>query len=407
MPNIFNQTFTCDGNTYVTQPGDVVKCVIIIIIMILIIVGNTCSLVVFNSKQTRKLFMKRARYIMTSLCVTDLSIGLLMCPSTIYPALVHCWPSGEVMCKIEALLISALFHESTLNMVLVAIDRYCVIHHPGYNLKMTSRRFLFVILATWVVVFTTYAIVIFAGEQFYYDEIGINCEPIYTNPHVSISVISIFYFVPAAVFLFCYGAIYRKATMQKVLTISPDDKSNRLINANIRTSKYLAAITFGFFCAVSPWTICTLLIVAANISLHPTADYFVTWLALSNSFWNCLIYGVMNRKFRKAALRMICGKLATSLRDTITSRSMTDSRDYTEDTSLGKKRSRSNRQKSNRQNAVVNRVGLLGNNDQSRSVDSTSLHTPPASHMPRMLDSFHTVAPQENVVSEAITDEAI
>lgn len=128
------------------------------------------------------------------------------------------------MCKLEALLISALFHESTLNMVLIAVDRYCIVHFHRYNTMMTSRRFMFVILGTWISVFSCYAIVIYVGEEYYFDEIGINCEPYYLNPNVTLSVLGVFYVVPAIIFLFCYGSIYRTSTRRKVLTISPDDK---------------------------------------------------------------------------------------------------------------------------------------------------------------------------------------
>lgn len=224
MSGVLKQNLTCDGNLYEPTPVDKLKCAIIIIIMTFIIFGNVCCLIVFNHPKSKKHFMKRVRYMMNSLCCTDLSIGLLVCPSTIYPALYHCWPPGETFCKIEALLISALFHESTLNMVLIAVDRYCIVHLKSYNNFMTSRRFLFVILATWVAVFTCYSIVIFAGNQYYYDVIGINCEPFYENSDVTISVMCIFYFLPAAVFAFCYISIYRTATQRKVMTIAADDK---------------------------------------------------------------------------------------------------------------------------------------------------------------------------------------
>lgn len=327
-----NQTFSCEGNTHEPSAGDIVKTFIIIIVMILIIIGNVCCLIVFNMPRSRKHFMKRVRYTMNSLCCTDLSMGLLVCPSTIYPALYQCWPFGEGFCKIEALLLSALFHESTLNMVLIAVDRYFVIHYSQkYNSIMTTRRYLGVILSTWIVVFSTYAVVIFAGEQFYYDRIGINCEPYYENADVTLSVISIFYFVPAIIFVFCYGSIYRTATQRKILTVSADDKNARLVNANIRTAKYLAAITLGFFTAVSPWTLCTLIIVAAKIKLNETVDYMVTWLAISNSFWNCLIYSATNRKFRMAAARFACGRWIASLKETTTSKG--DESNYSEDSS--------------------------------------------------------------------------
>ena len=100
-----------------------------------------------------------------------------------------------------------------------------------------------------------------------------------------------------------------------------------MVNANIRTSKYLAAITAGFFLAITPWTLMTLIIVAAKINIDHDIDYAITWLALSNSFWNCLIYGVMNRKFRRAALRVFLGRLMKSLNVWSTEKSVDKSTD--------------------------------------------------------------------------------
>ncbi|KAH3787993.1 probable G-protein coupled receptor 21 isoform X1 [Dreissena polymorpha] len=327
MYGVMNQSMNCDGNTYVPTSADKLKCSIIVIVMILIVAGNVCCLVVFNHPDSRKLFMKRVRYIMTSMCCTDLGIGALVCPSTIYPALYHCWPPGNTICQIEALLISALFHESTLNMVVIAIDRYCVVHFRWYNTYMNSRRFLLVILATWVIVFSCYALVIFVWKQYYYDEFGINCEPFYENATVTLTVLSIFYFLPTVIFVFCYVSIFVTANRRKVFTVSSDEKYGRMVNANIRTSKYLAAITAGFFLAITPWTLMTLIIVAAKINIDHDIDYAITWLALSNSFWNCLIYGVMNRKFRRAALRVFLGRLMKSLNVWSTEKSVDKSTD--------------------------------------------------------------------------------
>ncbi|KAK3590056.1 hypothetical protein CHS0354_041084 [Potamilus streckersoni] len=333
MTNSLNQNFTCKGYTYVPNGADIAKTITIIVVMVFIIVGNVFCLAVFNGKQSRRYFQKRIRYTMNSLCCTDLAMGALMCPSTLYSGLYHCWPFGESFCKIEALIISALFHESTLNLVLIAADRFFVIHYPfRYNSFMNSRKYMFVILATWIVVFLTYAIVIFAGEQFYFDEIGINCEPYYENSKVTVSVISLFYFLPAALFIFSYVFIYRTATKRRLTTpnLEDEDMEERRTSKNIRTTKYLAAITLGFFVAISPWTLCTLVIATTDVKLNPDLDFFVTWLAISNSFMNSLIYGAMNRKFRAAAMSWACGRWIKSIK---TGLSSSKGADFSEDTS--------------------------------------------------------------------------
>ncbi|XP_060606111.1 histamine H2 receptor-like [Ruditapes philippinarum] len=247
---------------------------------------------------------------MNSLICTDLSMGLFMCPFCIYSALYKCWPYSETFCKIEALFLSALFHESTLSLVLIALDRYFSVHHYlKYNSFMTSRKYVIVILATWTVTFGVYSIVIFFGEQFYFDDIGINCEPYYENPNVTLSVIVIFYFIPALLFLYSYGSIFAAANRKETIRVFSRnarhyENSNHAVSQILRTSKYLAAITAGFFVAVTPWTICTLTIALTQIKLNEDIDFAVTWIAISNSFWNVVIYSIMNRKFRQAAISL-------------------------------------------------------------------------------------------------------
>ena len=75
-------------------------------------------------------------------------------------------------------------------------------------------------------------------------------------------------------------------------------QKHNAVSQVLKTSKYLAAISTGFLVAVSPWTICTFIIAVTNIKLHEDLDFAVTWLAISNSFWNVVIYSIMNRKFR-------------------------------------------------------------------------------------------------------------
>lgn len=41
------------------------------------------------------------RYLITSLALNDLAIGLLITPFGTLPALLHCWPYGEIFCQIQ------------------------------------------------------------------------------------------------------------------------------------------------------------------------------------------------------------------------------------------------------------------------------------------------------------------
>ena len=215
------QNFTCDGGTYEPVLKDKIKAAIVVLLSLGIIIGNVFSVIVFNSRAGKKIFLKKVRLTMNSLICTDLSMGLFMCPFCVYSALYHCWPFGVAVCKVEALVLSALFHESTLSLVLIALDRYFSVHHYlRYNSFMTSRKYIIAIIGTWMFVFGTYSVVIFVREQFYFDAVGINCEPYYENKNVTITVIVLFYFVPAALFIFSYGSIFFTANRKSRIRLS-------------------------------------------------------------------------------------------------------------------------------------------------------------------------------------------
>ena len=223
-----NQTLTCDYvSEYITTGSDVLKFIVIFIIMILIILGNTCCLVVINSARTKHLFKRRVRYLMNSMSLTDLGIGLFMCPTTLYPALKRCWPFGVEFCQIEALVISGLFQQSTINMVLIAIDRYCIVHFVGYPHFLTAHRLRYVIVTSWVTIFSLYSVYVFGYQQFYYDEIGVNCEPYYENKDYKTAMLALLitsFVLPGLIINFCYTSIFMKASSRKITLLASDDK---------------------------------------------------------------------------------------------------------------------------------------------------------------------------------------
>lgn len=43
--------------------------------------------------------------------------------------------------------------------------------------------------------------------------------------------------------------------------------------------------------------------------MPPAVDFIITWIALSNSFWNPFIYWALNRKFRRISRSIIKTKV--------------------------------------------------------------------------------------------------
>lgn len=61
----------------------------------------------------------------------------------------------------------------------------------------------------------------------------------------------------------------------------------------------------GFFVAVTPWTLTQLLMTLTQSPVPELVDFTVTWVAISNSFWNTIIYLVSSTSYRKAACQVL------------------------------------------------------------------------------------------------------
>lgn len=216
-----NQTFGCSGNDRVLNTWDKLRFSIVLLVSVGIIVGNLFTIVVFRAKNAKRFFGLHPRFFLTSLAAADATIGLFVCPSTWYSALYHCWPFGRVFCRIEALALSALFHISSLSLVVIAIDRYICICHPlKYRKLMTVKNSRIIVAAVWIPCFFFYGITIFVFGQYVYDDVGVNCEPYYNNYDVTICAASLFYLPPAVVLIFAYGNIYKAAYRQQSRTVT-------------------------------------------------------------------------------------------------------------------------------------------------------------------------------------------
>uniref|UniRef100_A0A182MP87 G-protein coupled receptors family 1 profile domain-containing protein n=1 Tax=Anopheles culicifacies TaxID=139723 RepID=A0A182MP87_9DIPT len=82
-------------------PFDVIQALFIVLLTFLVISANLMVILVINSRRYAAYIHPQPRYLLTSLALNDLAIGLLIIPFSALPALLHCWPYGEIFCQIQ------------------------------------------------------------------------------------------------------------------------------------------------------------------------------------------------------------------------------------------------------------------------------------------------------------------
>ena len=117
-----------------------VKLLLIFVVTLLIIVFNLCTILILRSKHYSCHLRELPKTLMTSLSFTDLSMGLFVTPVCFVSLAKGCFPFRKEICEIQALLISSLFHSSSLLLISISIDRYICINYPlRYRSIMTKK----------------------------------------------------------------------------------------------------------------------------------------------------------------------------------------------------------------------------------------------------------------------------
>jgi hypothetical protein len=120
---------------------------------VVIIVGNLLvCIAVFKFKKLRK----KANFLLVSLSVSDLCIGVFILPVYIATTILCYWPIDSI-CFIYMALDISLCTASLLHICAIAVDRYIAVAHPlRHHTCMTSSKVGILIGVVWVMSLTLF-----------------------------------------------------------------------------------------------------------------------------------------------------------------------------------------------------------------------------------------------------------
>ncbi|NP_001280536.1 CG13597-like amine receptor isoform X1 [Tribolium castaneum] len=304
--------------------GDVLQALIVFLLTVGVLAANVLLIVVINSRRYSKYIHSQPRYLLTSLACNDLAMGLLVTPFAIVPSLRHCWPYGELVCQIQALLRGAISQQSAVILICMAMDRYlCMLHPARYHKHSSKKGCVAIISMTWIMSVTLFSILVLPRGGYYFNPTGMMaCEPFYTRASIRILAACGFYFPTTMILMYCYGSAFHvnKLRLKKsgCSTIaSPDDYGGtsieKLVTQERRlsttASRTMAAMSLGFIVLVTPWTIQEVVAACTGSRAPAALDFLATWLALSNSFWNPFLYWLLNNNFRRISRELLFSRL--------------------------------------------------------------------------------------------------
>ncbi|KYM88880.1 Trace amine-associated receptor 7a [Atta colombica] len=204
-------------------PGELIRAALILLLSLGILCANLLVICVINSRQYSKYIHAQPRYLLTSLASNDLAIGLLVTPFGFLPAVYGCWPYGEVVCQIQALLRGALTQQSAVILVCMAIDRYVCMLHPHRYHKHSSKGCVAVMSTTWIASVAIFGVLVLPRGGYYFNGSGLlACDPFFARASLRILACCCFYFPTTMVLMYCYGSAFHvnKLRLKRVVCVN-------------------------------------------------------------------------------------------------------------------------------------------------------------------------------------------
>ncbi|XP_068609161.1 probable G-protein coupled receptor 21 [Brachionichthys hirsutus] len=319
---------------------------VILLLTVLIISGNLVVIFVFHcapllSQHTTSAFIQTMAY-------ADLLVGV----SCLFPSmsLLHRLQDFDpkLTCQAFGYMVCVLKSVSMLSLACVSVDRYIAITRPlTYASLVTPCRMRCCIILIWL-----YSALVFFpsflgwGKPGYHGDVVEWCAVEWRTSPAFTAFIAVLLYAPAALTVcFTYGNIfkicrqhtreiserharYRPQRLQgagsaagslakdnnaleqgqfphlsQIQKSHPHYQHSTSTYPDKRYAMVLFRITSVFYILWLPY-ILYFLLESGGFYHHPAASFLTTWLAISNSFCNCLIYSLSNAAFRKGLKRL-------------------------------------------------------------------------------------------------------
>lgn len=225
-------------------------------------------------------------WLILSLSVADMLVGILVFPLTMEFSSSICQHNEDLFCDLRGMFNVLLCTASILNLCFIAVDRYCAICHPlKYRSKITHHIVLTMASVTWglSIVIGVSFFVIRTGEK--------KCTESCFLEFVIASTMGLLFsfYLPVIVMVCIYLKIFLVAQKQARSIQSTSSKAN-FTKMERKATKMLAVVMGFFLFCWLPFFLCTTVLSFSGAFVPSAFFEALNWLTLSNLTFNPFIY---------------------------------------------------------------------------------------------------------------------
>ncbi|XP_071334655.1 trace amine-associated receptor 1-like [Trachinotus anak] len=279
-------------------------CVFVGSLSVLIMCGN---LLVIISIAYFKQLHTPTNYLILSLAVTDLLVGVLVLPFSLILFVSSHWYLEDLLCKVRGSFDVLLCASSILNLCFISVDRYYAVCQPlWYRIKINVRVVVIMILVNWTVSALVGIGVSLPGlKQGQYNK---RCV-IFSDTSTTIMGVIFAFYLPAITMVTIYMKILIVAQRQ-ARSIQSMMKSGATVSKMERKATKTLAVVMGVFLMCwTPFFFCVTFYHLTRCTIPVPVIETFKWLGWSNSMLNPCVYAFFYSWFRSAFRTIITGKI--------------------------------------------------------------------------------------------------
>ncbi|XP_068711776.1 neuropeptide FF receptor 2-like isoform X1 [Montipora foliosa] len=306
----FNATATTNipDDQYVREPlaSNVFRLIVYSIIFLLTITGNTAVLaVVYKIRELHTV----TGYLIASLAVADLNVGILCIPFTVLYFEYEYWPFGVVLCRVIPATQAICIMASIGTLTAISIERYFAIAFP-WERRNTVSKVRYIIAVIWLIALLT-GLPMFAVMQLEnVDGLDLCMEsgwPSEIFRHVyNVLSFSLTYAIPLPMITVLYTIIVQH--LNRAARETSDKEGFRTAKAKGKVIRMLIIVVLFYFLCFLPYHTTYIW-----IEYGDGQKFRGIWLLLSychimvyaNSAVNPVLYGFLSQQFRRGFARLV------------------------------------------------------------------------------------------------------
>ena len=205
-------------------------------------------------------------------------------------------------------------------LVSISVDRFVAITIAlRYEQLVTRKRAIILVCVSWIAISGIIILLtLLKKDQMTYNHATFFCEPAFEDPEFPLSLLILivgWIMTGSLIMMGIYGHLFRVAhrhsrriAAQGQAAAAAAEFANRpkprwsfAARVDMKAVRMCLAVTLAFNVAWIPTLCLDCYKFIKKENAVSGVEFAITWLSLSNSWWNFLIYSVMNKQFRDAA----------------------------------------------------------------------------------------------------------